>query len=198
MGIGRAARRGVPARALADGDGGPTGTSGAVTFDDAFSAEFAARFAPLYRYLARVSGDPALAADVAQDAFARLYERGSMPNDVGGWLAAVANNLVRTHHRRLTRRFRLLSRERSTHVLGDPAPSPAAAAEQAETRARVRAALDALDLRDRQILLLRVEGHSYREVAVATGVAETSVGTLLARAKVAFRRALGNADDPCE
>jgi RNA polymerase sigma factor (sigma-70 family) len=53
-----------------------------------------------------------------------------------------------------------------------------------------RTALDSLPLRDRQLLLLRYEGYSYRELASALDLTETSVGTLLARAKDAFRRAL--------
>jgi DNA-directed RNA polymerase specialized sigma24 family protein len=38
-------------------------------------------------------------------------------------------------------------------------------------------------------LLLRHSGHSYREIATALGVAEGSVGVLLARGERAFRRA---------
>jgi len=34
-----------------------------------------------------------------------------------------------------------------------------------------------------------VEGYSYRELAVALHLTETSVGTLLARARLAFRKA---------
>lgn len=168
------------------------------TFAEVFGAEFARRFPPLYRYLARLSGDPALAADLTQEAFVRLYQRGRMPDDAGAWLATVAGNLFRTHHQRVRRRLRLLSDERSTHVLADAPASPAAAAEQAELRDRVRAALDTLDVRSRQLLLLRAEGYSYRELAAAVGVAEASVGTLLARAKAAFRLAIGGAADAPE
>jgi DNA-directed RNA polymerase specialized sigma24 family protein len=41
------------------------------------------------------------------------------------------------------------------------------------------------------LLLLRAEGLSYRELADALGIAEASVGTLLARAKTQFREAVG-------
>jgi DNA-directed RNA polymerase specialized sigma24 family protein len=53
----------------------------------------------------------------------------------------------------------------------------------------VREALDGLTLRDRQMLLLRHEGYSYREIAQALGVPETGVGTMLVRATAAFRAA---------
>jgi RNA polymerase sigma factor (sigma-70 family) len=53
----------------------------------------------------------------------------------------------------------------------------------------VRAALRELSPRDQEMLLLRAEGYSYREIASALGLNEPSVGTLLARAKRAFRQA---------
>jgi RNA polymerase sigma-70 factor (ECF subfamily) len=54
---------------------------------------------------------------------------------------------------------------------------------------RVRATIERLGERDRQLLLLRAEGYGYRELAAALGLNEASVGTLLARAKRAFREA---------
>jgi RNA polymerase sigma-70 factor (ECF subfamily) len=73
--------------------------------------------------------------------------------------------------------------------LGDPAPSPAQLLEGVDETGRVRAAIDRLAERDRQLLLLRAEGYGYRELAAALGLNESSVGTLLARAKRAFREA---------
>jgi RNA polymerase sigma factor (sigma-70 family) len=60
-----------------------------------------------------------------------------------------------------------------------------------EKRQAVRIALDKLSERDRRMLLLRHEGYSYRELAHALGVNETSVGTLLLRATAAFHTAFG-------
>ena len=58
-----------------------------------------------------------------------------------------------------------------------------------ESRRDVRAALETLPERDRQILLLHGEGYRYREIALALRMNEASVGTLLARARRAFRDA---------
>jgi RNA polymerase sigma-70 factor (ECF subfamily) len=61
----------------------------------------------------------------------------------------------------------------------------------------VRAALNRLSERDRQLLLLRADGYRYHEIAVALDLNEASVGTLLARAKRAFREAYdGEIDAP--
>lgn len=73
--------------------------------------------------------------------------------------------------------------------MGDAPPSPEEDVLAAERRLLVRRALATLPPRERALLLLREEGYSYRELAVALEIVESSVGTLLARAKVAFRRA---------
>jgi RNA polymerase sigma-70 factor (ECF subfamily) len=53
----------------------------------------------------------------------------------------------------------------------------------------VRSALDRLSPRDQELLLLRAEGYSYRDLADVLSLNEASVGTLLARAKRAFETA---------
>ena len=45
------------------------------------------------------------------------------------------------------------------------------------------------------MLLLRAEGYGYRDIAAALGLHEASVGTLLARAKGAFREAYDAHED---
>jgi RNA polymerase sigma-70 factor (ECF subfamily) len=65
-------------------------------------------------------------------------------------------------------------------------PDPESGFERGQEVASVRRALDALGPRDRELLLMREEGFSYREIAEAVGVSATSVGTLLARAQKRF------------
>ena len=159
------------------------------SFDAEFRRVFESRFPSLFRYLDRLTGDAALAADVAQETFIRLYRRGAMPENVPGWLASVANNLVRDEHRRSARRLRLLAREALDSSGGDALALPDTQLVIEERRRAVRAALDHMRERERQLLLLRHEGYSYRELAAALGLTESSVGTLLSRAKAAFRSA---------
>jgi RNA polymerase sigma factor (sigma-70 family) len=158
-----------------------------LSFEEAVASLFRERFASLRRYLDRLTGDPDLAADLAQSAFVRLYQRGTMPDEPAAWLITVAMNAFRDTHRRGERRAALVSE------YGDDVIAPAAPADAEDTviadesRARVRRALDTLSERDRTLLLLRHEGYSYRELARIVGVSETSVGTLLLRATHAFR-----------
>jgi RNA polymerase sigma factor (sigma-70 family) len=165
------------------------------SFHDAFVALFDEHYERLFRYLDRLGGDPALAADLAQDAFLRLYRRGAPPDRPAAWLVTVALNLFRNARATARRRARLLTTARGEQALADPPASPARGAEAADERRRVRAALDALDERDRALLLLLAEGYRYRDMAAALDLQEASVGTLLARAKRAFRERYGEHDD---
>lgn len=161
----------------------------AESFDAQFRVLYRLRHAELFRLIDRSYGDAALAADVAQEAFVRLYRRGAMPDDVRAWLGAVALNLARDERRRAARRLRLLGTRAPDVAMADAPAAPDDGVAAAERRARVRRALDVLPERDRHLLLLREEGYSYRELATTLGIAEASVGTMLARAKDAFRAA---------
>lgn len=158
-------------------------------FESEFRRLFDAQFESVARYLDRLLGDPALAADLAQDTFVRLYGRGSVPDDPAAWLFSVANNLLRNAVTKTKRRRELMARANPALEEG-VAPRPDEELEAEERRARVRAALDALPLRERQLLLLSAEGYRYREIAGIVGIAEGSVGTLLRRAREKFHAAL--------
>lgn len=90
----------------------------------------------------------------------------------------VATNLIRDASRQGNTRRRILAGV----AIPDPVPSPEDGLERDERIRDVRAALSRLSPRDREVLLLRQEGFSYKEIAQVVKVAPTSVGTLLARA----------------
>ena len=135
----------------------------------------------LVRFLYRKVWDAERAADLAQEAFARaLVHR---PDKVRGWLFVVAANLARDEGRR-----RLRERRHLTLLKAEP-ETTGAAGDAEETidletrRARVRAALEELTPRDREVLLLWDAGLPYEEIAAQTGLAPGAVGTTLARAR---------------
>ncbi len=172
---------------------GPTAEARTL-FGERFRQLFDERFPPLCRYLHRLCGDPALAADVAQETFVRLYQRGSMPDDASAWVLAVAHNLLRNEWRRVGRQLRLL-KQRVGNLVPDHSPPSADAELLSQERIRlVRRALDRLNLRDRQMLLLRHEGYSYSEIAHALELTATSIGAMLVRAGEAFRAAYEEID----
>ena len=150
---------------------------------------FHSHFHRLVRYLDRLSGDPELASDLAQESFIKLHRRGALPDHPEAWLITVAMNLFRNARSTAARRRRLLTAARVEVSLGDAPPSPGQLLEGVAEAERVRAAIDRLGERERQLLLLRAEGYGYREIAAALDLNVASVGTLLARAKRAFREA---------
>lgn len=156
-------------------------------YDDVFPA--------LFRYLARLTGDPDVAEDVAQEAFVRLLEREveGPPPALRVWLFKTATHLVRDRWRVSSNRQRLLEMHPVTPSAG---PDPEREMERSETVAEVRRALATLDERDRELLLMREEGFSYREMAGAVGVQASSIGTLLARAQRRFESAMDTTGEP--
>ena len=162
-------------------------------FHDRYVALFDSHFTRLFRYFDRLSGEPDLAADIAQETFIKLYERQAMPDRPEAWLISVAMNLFRNARSTGTRRRLLLTVERGERVYSDPPPSPEQAAIGRESQSRVRAVIDQMPERERELLLLQAEGYSYRDMADALDLNEASIGTLLARARQLFRAAYGEA-----
>lgn len=158
-------------------------------FDSDFTRLFDEQFPRLFQYLNRLAGDPSVAADAAQEAFIRLYARREMPNDPSAWLVTVASNVLRDDRRRVGRHLRLLGTVPDGVAMSTAPLDPAATLESTERRTMVRHALARIANRDRDALLLRHGGYSYREIALALDLNPSSVGTILLRATAAFRRA---------
>ncbi|CAN5661549.1 N/A [soil metagenome] len=144
-----------------------------------FDAVFESLYPSLFRYLHRLTGDQDIAEDIAQEAFVRLLRQPLPDDEVRPWVFTVAMNLVRDYARKNERRQRLLQ---GAPELVTRTPLPDEDVERADRIASVRAVLDRLSERDRQLLLMREEGFKYDEIAAVIDVAPSSVGTLIARA----------------
>jgi RNA polymerase sigma factor (sigma-70 family) len=139
----------------------------------------------LVRYCQRVSADPDVAEDAAQEAFVRFLDRrprGDAPG-LRAWLYKVATHVLRDRARVEGNRARIREANPGRVRLTDGPPGADETMERDERIRRIRRVLDGMDERDRTLLLLREEGFSYRELAEAVGVQDSSVGTLLARAR---------------
>jgi len=135
-------------------------------------------YTALVRFLYRKVWSAERAEDLAQEAFARALVH--KPMNARGWLFVVAANMARDDARRAARERRHL-----TLLKGEPAETAALdeALHADADRASVRAALEQLTPRDREVLLLWDSGLSYEEIAAQTGLARGAVGTTLARAR---------------
>lgn len=159
--------------------------------DDRFAEVFRSHYPRLVGMARRVVGDSDEAEDAAQEALLALRthpvsRRGK--EDIAAWLSRVVTNnslnRLRGRRRALVRSQLVASRD-----LSPPADTTAEAALETDEQERVRATLTVLPERQATALLLRHSGYSYREIASALGLAEGSVGVLLARGERAFRRA---------
>lgn len=136
---------------------------------------------PLVRYLTRRLGDRDWAEEVAQETFLRALRQEQLTSE-RSWLFAVATNLVRDEARKQERQRKHLQlmadeeRERIAEPVSDDA-------ERVHERALARQAIESLEERDRNALLMREEGLSYPEIAEALGLSVGSIGTTLSRAR---------------
>ena len=132
----------------------------------------------VYRFVLMMLHHHQDAEDVVQETFLKLLNhlsaRGNTDN-LRGWLFTVAAHAARDRQRR---RLRWMPWSAAAERSVDPSELP----DEDGSLKAARAAMLRLSGRDRMLLALRANGLSYRDIAAATGIKETSVGRLLARA----------------
>lgn len=147
-------------------------------------AEFAAFHGrtsqPLWAYLRRISGDPALADDVLQESYLRLLRHPPAPGrderEARAYLFQIATNLMRDRWRARERERSMLERVLSLW--------PSRTERSGTLSLDMGAALERLPPRDRALLwLAHVEGYDHREIAKVLGLQEGSVRVILFRAR---------------
>ena len=154
----------------------------------------AATFADLYRetvsdvyaYVATLVGDRAAAEDVVAVAYEKAYRKRSSFDPRRGspraWVFGIARNAALDELRRRKRTVTLTAEPAELSVDDDP--------DAIARRATVRAALNTLDPRDRELIALKYHGGlSNAEVAKLLGVSESNAGTRLHRAMTKLREA---------
>jgi RNA polymerase sigma-70 factor (ECF subfamily) len=134
--------------------------------DPAAFADLVARWQqPIARFLARLVG-PALAPDLTQEVFLKLYRSAGLYRHQGhfqSWLYRLALNIARDHHRRVAARPALQPWNGQDQPHGDPAAQVLVRAELCEA---VRLVLANLPLPQREALVLRhYEGISFEAMA---------------------------------
>jgi RNA polymerase sigma-70 factor (ECF subfamily) len=159
---------------------------------DLFAGFYGRSARPLWAYLARVSGDPALADDLMQESFVR-YLCAALPASLAeeGEIAArrylfrIATNLLRDHWRR--------PHASSIEDLPEEFFAATAVIGPSDSQAILGPALAQMRPRDRQLLwLAHAEGYSHREIAEVTGLGSASIRLLLFRARRKIARLLQN------
>lgn len=170
--------------------------------DGAAAAALLDRLGPrLLAFVSRMTGgDRALAEDIVQEAFLRLWHRAASW-DVDGtarmstWLGRVAANLAIDARRRAAR----------THGLPegwdaeDGTPGVEARLIAAEALSALDRALAALPERQRQAVVLRhIEGYSNPDIAAMMGCGVEAVESLTARGKRRLTELMRSTDGGCD
>jgi RNA polymerase sigma-70 factor (ECF subfamily) len=162
-----------------------------LSFDEAFTLHHRA----VFRTARAIVRDPALAEDVTQEVFLRLYRNlDSTPGEelLRAWLLRVTLNVARNT---LRGQSRSMVRDNEYHKANATDVWFAPPAEQDyERRLEIEEAQRALDkIKEpmRSCLILKQQGLSYREIATTLSVKETNVGSLVARGRKEFARVYG-------
>ena len=147
--------------------------------NDAFAAFYERSARPLWAYLARVSGDAALADDLLQESYVRfLCSDRELDGEVAArrYLFRIATNLMKDYWRKP--RAASMDEVPEEHFRADGTSG------RVESEMMLGPALKQMRPRERQLLWLAyAEGYSHREIAEVTGLASTSIRLLLFRAR---------------
>jgi len=161
----------------------PAPEAAGAAFD--FEAFFHANYARIARVIARITGDPGRAEELAGEALWKLWQTPRAHGEgAAGWVYRTALRLGLNDLRSTVRRTRHEALAETSAAF----PSPEEARAAAEEQHQVRQVLAGLDPRQAGLLLLRSSGLSYGELADALEINPASVGTLLSRAQQAFRK----------
>jgi RNA polymerase sigma-70 factor, ECF subfamily len=159
---------------------------------DGLTRALLAQLPGLRRYAAALAGNAADADDLVQDCIERALARQDTlrePESLGRWLKVILHNLY----------FTALRRRAAPSVPIEDFAEDVALSVPPEDRDRMRdlvRAMDALSPEHRQILLLiSLEGMSYREIAETLDIPIGTVMSRLARARERLRSALEGGED---
>lgn len=162
----------------------------AIPESSTFKRLFYEHHPAVLRKLTALLGDQAIAEDLAQEAFLKLYRQPPDNLDsAGAWLHRVATRLAYDHMGSAARQRKLAERQGMLEgAEGLISPSGEEELMRQLDQEEVKALLDQLSERDRKALLLRYSGYSYAEIADELAVKPPVVGTLLARATERLRK----------
>jgi RNA polymerase sigma-70 factor (ECF subfamily) len=147
---------------------------------------------PLLAFARHHSGDAEAARDAVQETFLRYFRDrpGGELESLAPWLFTVCRRLLIDHQRKHRRIVPMNAATALTfdESIDDTASSPAVTLEEKDDAARLRGLVKSLPERQRELVKLKFEaGLSYRDIAAATGLTVTNVGTILHHAVQSLR-----------
>lgn len=152
----------------------------------------------VYTLALRLTRDPHLAGDVAQEAFIRAWR--ALPKfrgdaQFGTWVHRITVNTAWTLRQRAAR-HQHDELDETTPVVAAPFGDPEAVGEQLELRAQLETALDRLPVSQRAVVVLKdVYDWSHEEIAEALDISVSASKVRLHRAHLRLRRVLAAAEE---
>jgi RNA polymerase sigma-70 factor (ECF subfamily) len=145
---------------------------------------------PLLAFARHRAGDSETARDAVQDTFLR-YFRDRPSGDLESlapWLFTVCRRVIIDHQRKQQRIVPMNPTLTFDQTIDDAAASPAVALEEKDDAHRLKGLIKSLPDRQQELVRLKFEaGLSYRDIAAATGLTVSNVGTLLHHAVQSLR-----------
>jgi len=143
----------------------------------------------LARWLLR---NPEDAEDVAQEAVLRAYRffSGFRGGDARAWLLQIVRNSCYTWLEKRMPAESVMEFNEELHQVASPNPETIAV--QVSDSAKLKAALESLPVRAREVIVLReLEGCSYKEISEVAGIPIGTVMSTLSRAREKLAQILG-------
>ncbi len=136
--------------------------------------------------------DPARRQDLVQEIWLAVWQ--ALPRFRGD--ASERTFVFRIAHNRAVTHIQHWQRRRTERLdedapVEDPAPDPERALSQRERHDRLQAAVQALPLGLRQVVVLTLEGLSHQDVADVVGISANNVAVRMTRARGELTRLLG-------
>ena len=158
---------------------------------DAFERLFRAEYSTVVAIATRVLADSHEAEDVAQEAMLRAYRffSGFRGGDARAWLLRIVRNTCYAWLEKNRPGESMTEFDEQLH--GSGGRTPEALVISSEDQARVAQALETLTPRHREVIVLReLEGCSYKEIAMITGIPMGTVMSAISRARRQLQLAL--------
>lgn len=163
----------------------------------AFTALYRHYSGPLYINFLRMVKDEAIAEEIIQDLFSRIWlkrETINIEKNFSAYLYRTGYNLVMDFYRKVKRdqvlydKFRQIATENYSHI--------EEILHLKDSQALISKALDTLPPQQRKVFeLCRIEGHTYKEVAELLGISHHTVKEYFVKANQAIRKYItGNVD----
>jgi RNA polymerase sigma-70 factor, ECF subfamily len=158
-----------------------------VLGEAAFHAFYHRTARPLWSYICRICGDPALADDFLQETYLRFLRAPRLEQDeslMKSYLYKIATNLITDHWRHTVREQRLVVQSHSDEHFREESSSVRRADDHILLKLDMSRVFQQLKPSERALLWLAyVERSEHCEIAATLGLKEKSVRVLLFRAR---------------